>query len=152
MSPLLFSIDIQAPIQSVYTAMLGLDDPSTYEYWTAAFNPTSSFEGTWESGSKIYFVGLNEEGKKSGMISRVEEHLPAEKVVIRHYGFWEDGKEVTSGETVESWAGSYEIYTFKSTSAGTTVSVHLDAVEAYQDYFNETYPKDLERLKSLLEK
>jgi hypothetical protein len=71
MQKLQFKKDINASTQSVYETMLGLKDKATYEYWTATFNPTSTYEGSWDKGSKILFVGVDENGKKGGMVSEV---------------------------------------------------------------------------------
>lgn len=68
--------------------MLGLKDKNTYEHWTSAFNPTSTCEGSWEKGSKILFVGLDENEKKGGMVSKIEEHQPVKFISIVHYGFF----------------------------------------------------------------
>ena len=56
MQKLQFKKEINASAQKVYETMLGLKNKATYEYWTAAFNPTSSYEGSWDTGSKILFV------------------------------------------------------------------------------------------------
>jgi hypothetical protein len=45
MQKLQFKIVIHATAQTVYETMLGLKNKSTYEQWTAAFNPTSTYEG-----------------------------------------------------------------------------------------------------------
>jgi len=79
-----FTTQINASSQKVYETLLGLKDKSSYEYWTAAFNPTSTYEGSWEKGSKIYFVGVDANGKMGGMISEIEKNRPAEFVSIRH--------------------------------------------------------------------
>ncbi len=47
-----FKTIINAPVSKVYRTMLGLENKSTYEAWTAEFNPTSTFEGSWQKGSK----------------------------------------------------------------------------------------------------
>jgi hypothetical protein len=64
MKKLQYKIDIQAPVAKVYATMLGLGDKSTYDTWTAEFNPTSTYEGSWERGSKIYLSGLTKTEKK----------------------------------------------------------------------------------------
>lgn len=151
MKKLQFSKDINAPALQVYRAMLGLDDKRTYEQWTAAFNPTSTFEGSWEKGSKIHFTGVDEHGKKGGMVSEVVEHKPAELVSVRHYGFLDGEQEITTGEQVEQWAGGLETYHYEERSGVTTVTVELDTVDAYLDYFNDTYPKALDKLKTAVE-
>ncbi|MEZ5056262.1 MAG: hypothetical protein R2879_04420 [Saprospiraceae bacterium] len=47
-----YKIEINAPAEKVYKTMLGLNNKKTYEQWTAEFNPTSTFEGNWEKGSR----------------------------------------------------------------------------------------------------
>ncbi len=152
MQKLHFTTDIQAPAEKVYKAMLGLNDIESYKEWTAAFNPTSSWEGSWDKGSKIYFIGLDENGKKGGMVSQVAENKPAEFVSIRHYGYLDGDQEITTGEEVEKWAGGHENYTFEENNGVTKVTVDLDTIDEYVDYFQKTYPKALEILKKQVEK
>lgn len=152
MQKLQFKKDINAPIQKVYETMLGLQNKTTYEYWTAVFNPTSTYEGTWDKGSKILFVGTDENGKKGGMISEIVEHQPAQFVSIRHYGFLDGDLEITTGEQVEQWTGGHENYNFQETNGITTVTVEMDAVDDFVTYFNEKYPLALYRLQEISEK
>lgn len=151
MEKIQFSKEINGTAQKVYETMLGLNAKSDYEYWTAVFNSTSSYEGSWDQGSKIYFVGLDENGKKGGMISEIAAHRPAEFVSIRHYGFLDGDNEITSGEYVEKWAGGHENYTFHEKNGTTTVTVDMDTAADYIDFFNDTYPVALDKLKELVE-
>jgi len=151
MQKLQFKKEINASVQKVYEAMLGLKNKSTYEHWTSAFNPTSTYEGSWEKGSKILFVGTDENGKKGGMVSEIVEHKPAEFVSIRHYGFLDGDTEITTGEQVEKWAGGHENYSFYENKGITIVTVDMDAIDEYLDYFNSTYPKALNKLKEISE-
>jgi hypothetical protein len=152
MQRLNFSIDIKAPAQKVYESMLGLKDKSTYQQWTIPFNPTSSFEGDWSLGSTMRFVGVDENGKKGGMLSEIAEHEAAAKVAIRHIGFIAGDQEITSGPEIEPWIGAMEIYKFEEQNGITTVTVDLDMGEDYIDYFKETYPKALVQLKEYCER
>jgi hypothetical protein len=152
MKKMQFKKEIAASAQKVYETMLGLKDKNTYEYWTSAFNPTSSYEGSWEKGSKIYFVGVDENGKKGGMVSEIIEHKPAKFVSIRHYGFLDGDTEVTTGEQVEKWAGGQENYSYQENFGITTVTVDMDAIDEYLDYFNNTYPAALDKLKEISER
>lgn len=152
MQKLEFKKEINAPAQKVYETMLGITNKATYEYWTAAFNPTSTYEGSWDKGSKIYFVGIDEQGKKGGMVSEIEEHKPADFISIRHYGFLDGEIEITTGEQVEKWTGGHENYTFQEKNGITTVIVQLDTIEDYLNYFNDTYPKALDKLKEIAER
>lgn len=151
MEKLQFKKEINAPAQHVYETMLGLKDKSTYDAWVKVFNPTSSFEGSWDKGSKIYFTGIDENGKKGGMVSRIEEHEPAKFVSIGHLGILDGETEITSGEHVEAWQGGHENYTFEENNAVTTVTVELDTVAEYADYFKENYPAALAKLKEISE-
>ena len=59
MKKLKFKVTINAPSHKVYDVMLGINKKSTYEAWTALFNPTSTFEGSWNKGNKILFLGMS---------------------------------------------------------------------------------------------
>ncbi len=146
-----FKISINAPVNLVFDKMLGLTDKVTYEQWTAAFNPTSSYEGNWEQGQKMLFVGVDENGAKGGMISRIVAHEPNRFISIQHYGILKGDVELTEGEEVEEWAGGLENYTFEETNGTTIVRVDLDTAEDFLDYMNETYPLALAKLKKLCE-
>ena len=146
-----FKINIQAPAIKIYDNMLGLNSISTYEEWTAFFNPTSSYEGTWEKGSKMYFVGVDEKGEKGGMVSKIAENIPNQFVSIQHYGLLQAGIEITEGPEVEKWANGYENYTFEEDNGTTIVTVEVDVTEDFSDYMNETYPKALGKLKEIYE-
>jgi hypothetical protein len=152
MKTLQFKISIMAPVTRVYDFMLGITRKSTYEHWTSVFNPTSTWEGSWDKGSKILFVGVDEKGEKGGMVSRIVENIPNRFVSVQHYGLVKADKEITEGPEVEKWANGYENYTFEENQGTTTVTVDLDATEDFLDYMNQTYPKALDKLKELCEK
>ena len=58
-----YKVSINAPSSKVYDCMLGINDKLTYEQWTALFNPTSTYEGSWIKGSKMLFIGIDEKGE-----------------------------------------------------------------------------------------
>ena len=142
-----FKTDIHAPAARVYDAMLGLSDIKTYEQWTAEFNPGSTYEGSWDKGSKILFVGTGENGGKGGMVAEIAENIPGRFVSIRHYGILKHGKEITSGPEVEKWAGGLENYSFEENNGITTLTVDVDVTEDFLDYFHAAWPKALAKLK-----
>lgn len=151
MKKLQFQVWINEPSTKVYDVMLGLSNKSTYEQWTALFNETSTYEGSWNKGSKMLFVGIDEDGKKGGMVSEIAENIPNRFVSIRHYGLLKDDKEITEGPDVEKWAGVKENYLFDENDGVTSVSVDLETDEDFVDYMNETYPKALVKLKEICE-
>lgn len=152
MKKLQFNVKINAPVSKVYEAMLGLKSKSTYEQWTSLFNPTSTYDGSWNKGSKILFIGTDEKGEKGGMVSEVVENIPYQYVSVRHYGLVKDDKEITEGPEVEKWAGGFENYTFKDNNGITEIIVDLDATDDFVEYMNQTFPKALEKLKEICEK
>ncbi len=147
-----FSVRINAPVDRVYEIMLGLNNKSTYEEWTSLFNPTSTYEGNWNKGSKILFIGTDEKGEKGGMVSEIAGNIPNRFVSIHHYGLLQSNIEITEGPEVEKWAGGFENYTFEESNGITTVTVDLDTTEDFLDYMNQTFPKALNKLKEICEK
>ena len=152
MKKLQYQKAINAQAEEVYKTMLGLENIETYQKWTAEFNPTSTYEGNWEKGSKMYFLGIDENGKRGGMVSEIVENIPFSFVSIRHYGILDGDREITEGEEVEKWAGGLENYSFAEKDDKTIVTVEIDAAEEYLDYFNNTWDKALNKLKEILEK
>lgn len=150
MEKMTFEIEINAPVTFVYDYMLGLTNKETYSVWTSVFNPTSFMEGSWEKGSKIYFVGTDENGKKSGMVSKIIENIPNKLVEILHYGFLDGDNEITSGEQVEKWSGGTEVYRYEENDGVTLVTVTMDVVDDYKEFFATMYPKALEKLKKFI--
>ena len=147
-----FKIHINAAAEGVYDKMLGISNKSTYEQGTALFNPTSTYEGSWDKGSKILFVGTDENGEKGGMVSRIADNITGSFVSIQHYGLKKGYAEITDGPEVEKWANGFENYTFEEDNGTTTVTVDLDTTEEFVEYMTGHYPKALQELKKLCEK
>lgn len=145
-----FEILINAPVEKVYKTMLGLDAKETYSEWTKPFNPVSTYQGTWDKGSKIYFIG-EDNGKTGGMISTVVENIPNKYVAVTHIGVLDGDEEVLEGDGMEEWLGGIESYTFEETDGGTKVIAESDVIEKYEEFFNEVWPQALARLKEICE-
>jgi hypothetical protein len=151
MTTLQFRINTIAPLNKVYDTMLGISNKASYEQWTALFNPTSSYEGNWEKGSKMLFIGVDEKGEKGGVVSRIVENIPNQFVSIQHYGLVVAGTEITTGPEVEKWANGLENYSFEESNGVVVVTIDLDTTEDFIDYMNENYPKALNKLKEICE-
>ena len=151
MKKLQFIVRINASVNTVFDSMLGISNKSTYEQWTALFNPTSTYEGNWDMGSKMLFVGIDKQGKKEGMVSEIIENRLNQFISIRHFGLLKGGVEIIEGPEVENWVNGFENYTFEEKEQITTVTVDLDFSEDFSDYFNEHYPKALNKLKEICE-
>ena len=151
MKRLQYNISINKPVANVYDCMLGLSDKSTYEDWTSIFSPTSTYEGNWDTGSKMLFTSLDDKGKKAGMVSRILENRQNEYVSIEHYGMLKGGEEITSGPEVDPWAGGLENYHFKEEGGMTIVSIEIDAAAEHEEYMDKLYPNSLQKLKEVCE-
>lgn len=149
MDKLRFSIVINAPKERVWNTMLGEE---SYRAWTEVFAAGSHYVGNWGKGSKILFLAPGENGKMSGMVSRIKENRPYEFISIEHLGVVQGGKEDMSSEAVKGWAGALENYTFKKINGKTEVLVEMDSVDEYKEMFQNIWPKALQKLKELAEK
>jgi uncharacterized protein YndB with AHSA1/START domain len=143
-----FETSIEAPVEKVYTTML---DEKSYREWTAEFCPTSFYKGSWEKGAKILFIGVSENGKQGGMVSRIKENIRNSFVSIEHLGVLDGDQEITEGAAVEGWAGALENYSFREDAGKTIVSVDMDANQEFKAYFEQTWPKALQKLKEICE-
>lgn len=146
-----FSITINAPKKKVWDTML---EDATFRVWTRGFNPSggSWYEGDWNKGSKILFLGPDEKGKLGGMVSRIHENRPYEYVSIEHIGIVQDGKEDTTSEAVKEWAPAFENYTFTEKGGATEVLVDMDVDQKHKQMFEDMWPKALQELKALAER
>ncbi len=148
MEKLQFKVDIIAEVAKVYNTMLNQD---TYKQWTTVFNPLSSFEGDWNKGSRLRFIGINKDGKKEGLIGEVKENIPNQFVSVQYIGLVDGDKDISAGPEIDGWIGSFENYTFDRRNGATTVTVDLDVTSEFVDYFNKAFPKALLKLKELSE-
>jgi uncharacterized protein YndB with AHSA1/START domain len=149
MDKLHFKIEINAPKEKVWNTML---EDKTYREWTEAFSPGSHYVGSWNKGSKILFLGPNENGIMGGMVSRIEENKQYEFISIEHIGVVQDGEEDTTSDAVKAWAGSLENYTFKDFNGKTELLVDMDINDDFKEMFEDMWPKALQKLKELAEK
>ena len=143
-----YEILIDAPVEKVYQTML---DPKGFEEWTAEFNPTSYYEGSWEKGATIRFISTDENGNRAGMVSRIKENTPNEFVSIEHLGIINGDREIFDDPEMEGWTGALENYTFSEQAGKTLLSIDADSTANFKAYFEETWPKALNKLKRMCE-
>ncbi len=150
MEKLTFTTIINAPKEKVWHTML---DDATYQQWTKPFNEGSRYEGKWETGSEMRFIGVDETGKKSGgMYSRIKEARPYELVLIEHLGMITATGEIdTTSDEVKKWTPAFENYIFSDKDGGTEVLVEIDISDEWKDMFNDMWPKALTKLKEISE-
>jgi len=145
MKKVTFSIDINAPKEKVWYSLW---DDENYENWTSAFSEGSHAVSDWNEGSKIYFLGP---GGGGGMNSKISIKKPFDTMSFKHISEIKDFKEQPLTEESESWSGSEERYDLTEKDGVTTVTTTIDIVEKFADFFNDAFPKALQKLKEIAE-
>ena len=150
MEKLHFSIHINASVEKVWHSML---DDEPYREWTKAFSEGSYYQGKWEEGSEMLFIGPDPEGGgEGGMVSQIREVRPLEFLSIEHIGMIKNGVRDTTSEEVKKWTPAFENYTFTQKDSGTEVTVDIDIADEYKAMFEEMWPKALATLKEIAER
>lgn len=149
METLQFSVDIDAPVHTVWSSML---DDAPYREWTGEFHPGSHYTGSWELGSDIRFIGPNDDGTMSGMLATVVEHRPDDFLSLEYLGQIDHDVDDLESDEARQLAGSHENYTFREHNGVTTVTVDLESTVDLADMFNDLWPKALAKLKDVAER
>lgn len=139
-----FKIAINAPRNKVWEILWGA---TSYPEWTAAFAEGSKAVSDWQKGSKILFTNVEDRG----MVAIIEEKIPNEFMSFKHMGEYNKGEEDLTSDKVKAWAGAHENYTLSTVDGKTELRVDMDLEEAYKDYFLETFPLALNKVKELSE-
>lgn len=139
-----FSTTINAPAEQVWQALW---EDANYRNWTSAFSEGSHADTDWKEGSKVLFL----DGKGSGMFSTVAKNIPNKFMSFKHLGVVKDGVEQPADAETEQWAGALENYTLTENNGSTKLTVDIDVAGDFETYFNDTFPKALERVKELAE-
>jgi hypothetical protein len=144
MEKLEFKTSINAPREKVWE-ILWSDD--SYHKWTSVFAEGSTAQADWKEGSKVLFL----DGQGKGMVSTVAANKPNEYMSFKHLGVVDNGVEDTTSEQVKDWAGAMENYSLKDVDGKTELTMDLDINATFKDYFVNTFPKALEKVKELAE-
>lgn len=139
-----YSITIAAPAETVWHTLW---DDASYREWTAVFAPGSRAVTDWKEGSTVRFV----DETNSGMIALIKENIPNQRMLFQHQGVIKNGEADTSNPENKAWAGAIEQYTLREENGHTQLNITADLSPAHLDYFEQTWPKALEKLKSLAE-
>ena len=136
-----YQVEIAAPRARVWEQMLG---DAGYRDWTTAFCEGSYYEGRWETGADIRFLGPTGDG----MRARIEVAQAPEYVSIEHLGELVGNAAKECGD----WQGVFERYRLSEQAGGTLLAVELSQVpDAYVEMMNSMWPAALARLKKACE-
>lgn len=144
MKKLTFTIDINASKEKVWYSLW---DDENYKNWTTVFCEGSFTISDWKEGSKIYFLGPD----GSGMNSKIDIKKPFDTMSFTHHGEVKEFKEQPETEMTKSWAGSEERYDLVEHNGVTTLTTSVDILESHEDFFNNSFPKALQKVKEIAE-
>ena len=145
MEHLEYKIVISAPVKKVWETML---QQETYRQWVAKSWPNSFYEGKWEKGEKIRFIGPD----GSGTLAELVEVKPYEKLFARHIAILgPGGEEDRTSEIAKDWVGITEGYTFAEQNGKTTLTVSIETTPEWRKMFDDGWPAALDELKKITE-
>jgi hypothetical protein len=144
MNKITVTITIHAPKETVWRLML---DDRTYRHWTSVFHEGSYAVTDWKEGSKALFLTP----ERNGMLSKIEVNRPNEFLSIMHQGIVKNGEELRETDEAKQWAGAFENYTLRETGGDAILTIEMDVTDGYKKYFEETWPKALQKLKEIAE-
>jgi uncharacterized protein YndB with AHSA1/START domain len=145
MITLKFTASIHAPKQRVWYVLW---EKTFYEHWAAVFSEGSTVKtDNWKEGTEVQFVDPN----GNGMLSIIAANRYGEYMSFEHIGMIMDGVKDTNSEKVKGWAGAKENYTLQQDGGSTTLTVEMDTTEEYKDYFSNSWPKAMDKIKELAE-
>jgi uncharacterized protein YndB with AHSA1/START domain len=146
MEHLEYKIEISAPVKMVWETML---QKETYRQWVAKSWPGSSYEGKWEEGKEIRFIGPD----GSGTLAELVEVKPYQRVFAKHVAILgPGGSEDRTSEAAKDWVGIIEEYNFSEHLGKTTVAVSIETNPSWRQMFDEGWPVALEELKKITER
>ncbi|MGB8192075.1 MAG: SRPBCC domain-containing protein, partial [Chitinophagaceae bacterium] len=140
-----FKVVIDAPREKVWSTLW---NDATYREWTSVFHEGSNAQSDWKKGSKILFV----DNEGSGMVSQIEDLVPNEFMSFKHLGEVKGNVEDTTSDKIKEWAGAHENYTLKDRDGKTELTVDMDINDEFWDYFKDTFPKAMNKVKEISER
>ena len=144
MQKLNFTIDINAPKEKVWDILW---NDATYPNWTSAFCEGSYAVSDWKEGSRVHFLAPDGQGMYSNIAKLVENEF----ISFNHLGILKDKIEQPPTEETKQWSESVEDYTLTESDGITTLSVNVDSLDQYIEFFTEKFPLALQNVKNLSE-
>jgi len=118
----------------------------TFREWASIIDPETYMVGELKEGNEIQFISSH---GGYGVTSLVETLVINEFLLLRHNA---DTQEEGKLEREKQWTGGSESYSLVENGSVTTVTISFDVPLELEEYFKISYPKALERIKTLAEK
>ena len=85
------------------------------------------------------------------MFSVIDTSRKNEYMSFTHLGVVKNFEEQPVDDETKSWSGAKESYRLTDKNGKTKLDVELDITEEHADYFNNTFPKAIAKVKELAE-
>jgi uncharacterized protein YndB with AHSA1/START domain len=144
MKTLKFETVINASPEKVWQTLW---NDTTYRHWTSEFTPGSYTVSQWKQGDKIHF--LSPDG--GGMYSNIHTLEENKSMVFEHIGELKNFEEQPLTEETKKWSGCTEKYTLTQQGDHTHLLVEVDALDDFAGYFEDMFPRAIDKLKQLAE-
>ncbi len=142
MKDVAFSINVYASRETVWDTLW---QDETFRQWADIIDPGTHLIGDLKEGNEVQFIS----GNGYGVTSLVHELVPGSFLLLKHRS---DTQENGSQEREDEWTGGEEKYELTEDGGVTSLMVTFGVPANPEDYFNETYPEALEKVKALAEK
>ena len=143
MKKIRFSVSIKASQQHVWDTLWG---ETTFREWAGIIDPGTYMVGELAEGSEVQFIS-SENGY--GVTSLVHKSVPGKLLILKHHA---DTKDFGIRNRAEEWSGGEEIYELTERRGETILAATFDVPLQMEGYFQNVYPKALERVKVLAER
>ena len=143
MKELQYSIKIDASREKVWNTLW---QDETFRIWASVIDPETYMVGELKEGNEIQFISA---ANGYGVTSLVEKLIDGEYLLLQHQA---DTQNTGKDEREKQWTGGTESYKLVEEGGTTTLIAGCDVPPEMEEYFNETYPKAIEKIKELAEK
>jgi uncharacterized protein YndB with AHSA1/START domain len=144
MKVLKFSTEINAPRKKVWEVLW---TEETYKKWIKVFSGDLETISEWKEGESITFL----DSKGNGMQSKINKMSPPETMVFQHLREIKDRKVQSPTPESKKWEGALESYNLTENNGSTSLLVKMDTAKEHEEFFNESFPKALNIIKTLAE-
>jgi len=143
MNPLEYSIEIKATPEKIWNTLW---DDTTYRKWVSVFHEGTYYVTDWKKGSSVQFLNLD----GNGVYGLIHENIPYQFLSIHHLG--EVKNHINQPIEDSNYSDVFENYTLLEIDNNTyKLVIQLTNFEAYQSYFDQTFPLALDKVKELAE-
>lgn len=144
MKTLKFSTTIKASKETVWNVLF---TDENYPKWAKIFCEGSTAKTDWKQGSAVEFLTPSGDG----MFSTIAQKVLYKTMVFKHLGTLRHGKRVLNDDSSIDWENAKESYELLEVDSKTELIVEMETPEEFQDFFKETFPKALKKIKELSE-